>query len=162
MFKPFISANMIIAFLLLVIIVSWLRGPKASSATNQVGLPGLSGPERIAAYEEIWRREESGLWDWLEERIGMQDTTYPASSRAQDQAAMQNVRKQRQKSLKGLGIQARLAEEAMSEREMEHAIQVTEERLSELKSAVLKNRILRPNDGIQTAGDADSATDEIT
>lgn len=143
-FKPFISANMVIGFLLFIIILNWLRGPKAP-AEGQVGFPALSGPERMAAYEEIWRKEESGLWDWLEERIGMQDSAYPASSGSQDPAALKKVRKQREKSLKGLGIQAKLADERMGEREMDHALETTEERLEDLKAAVQRRR--RPGQG---------------
>ncbi len=139
-FKPFISANMVIVFLLFIMIVSWLRGAKAP-AKGQLGFPALSGPERIAAYEAIWRREESGLWDWLEERIGMQGLAYPASPGPQDQAAFKKARKQREKSLKGGGMQAKLAEESMSEREMDHAIEVTEQRLDDLRAAVQKRRM---------------------
>lgn len=123
-------------------ILSWLRGPKAP-AKAQLGFPALSGPERIAAYEEIWRREESGLWDWLEERIGMQGLAYPASPAPQDQAALRKARKQREKSLQGGGMQAKLVEESMSEREMDHAIEVTEQRLDDLKAAVRKRRVAK-------------------
>ena len=153
-FKPFISANMIIGFLLLVIIVSWLRGPTAP-AKGQLGFPAMSGPERIAAYEEIWRREESGLWDWLEERMGMQSIAYPASSGPQDQAALKKVRRQREKSLKGQGMQAKLAQESMSEREMDHAIKVTEERLEDLKEAVRKTRNSKPGKEASQPAEAD-------
>ena len=141
-FKPFISANIVIVFLLFIMILSWLRGPKAP-AKAQLGFPALSGPERIAAYEEIWRREESGLWDWLEERIGMQGLAYPASPGPQDQAAFKKARKQREKSLQGGGMQAKLVEESMSEREMDHAIEVTEQRLDDLKAAVRKRRVAK-------------------
>ena len=147
---------MIIGFLLLVIIVSWLRGPKATQA-NGLGFPVMSSPERIAAYEEIWRREESGLWDWLEDRIGMQGIVSPSSSSSSDQAALKKVRKQREKSLKGLGKQAALVNEVMSDREMDHAIKVTEERLEDLKSAVQKKRRLK---GVQGSGEADTVVDE--
>ena len=138
-FRPFISANMIIVFLLLFIFISWLRGP-STSAKGQVGLPGIPSPERLAAYQEIWRKEENGLWDWLEERIDMQDLAYPASSKAQDQEAVKKARKQREKSLKSQDSQARLAAESMKEREVDHAIKVTEERLQHLKEAVERNR----------------------
>ena len=156
MFKPFVSANIVIGFLLLVIIVSWLRGPRATQA-NGLGSPALSGPGRIAAYEEIWRREESGLWDWLEDRIGMQGIVSPSSSSSSDQAALKTVRKQRENSLKGLGRQAALADEVMSDREMDHAIKVTEERLEDLKLAVQKRRRLKE---VQRSGEASTVMDE--
>ena len=138
-FKPFISANMVILILLLYILVSWLRGP-TTSAKSQVAFPGLSNPERVAAYTEIWRKEESDLWDWLEERIGMESIAYPAQSRSQDQKALKRARSEREKSLKGHGMQARLAVESMKEREMDHAIRVTEEKLQDLKGAVQRKR----------------------
>ena len=138
-FKPFISANMVILFLLLFILVSWLRGP-TTSATSQVGIPGLPNPERVAAYAEIWRKEESDLWDWLEERVGMESIAYPAHSKSQDSKALRKARSQREKSLKGQGMQARLAFESMKEREMDHAIRVTEEKLRDLKGAVRRKR----------------------
>lgn len=137
--RSFVSANMIIGFLLLFIMISWLRGPR-TSPKGQLGLPGLSSPERIAAYDEIWRREESDLWDWLEERISMEGMAYPASSRSQDQDAVKKARTQREKSLKGQGMQARLAAESMKERDVDHAIRVTEERLQELKGAMQRRR----------------------
>lgn len=136
-FRPFVSANMVIGFLLLFIVISWFRSPTAP-AKGQLGIP-LSSPERIAAYDEIWRREESDLWDWLEERISMEGTAYPASSRDPDQKAVKKARAQMEKSLRE-GTQARLAAESMKEREVEQAIKVTEERLQELKGAVQRKK----------------------
>ncbi len=71
----------------------------------------------------------------------MQGLAYPASPGPQDQAALKKARKQREKSLKGGGMQAKLAEESMSEREMDHAIEVTEQRLDDLRAAVQKRRM---------------------
>lgn len=86
----------------------------------------MSGPERVAAYEELWKREESGLWDWLEERIGMQDVAYPAAARKQQE---------------GAGMQMKLKDENMGEREVDYAIRVTEQRLEDLKAGVRKRRV---------------------
>ncbi|KAA6411590.1 MAG: hypothetical protein FRX48_04870 [Lasallia pustulata] len=72
---PLVSANTVIAFLLFLLLISWFRGSRARAPTGSadagVGFAGSSTPERVAAYEEIWRREESELWDWMEERVGM-------------------------------------------------------------------------------------------
>ena len=100
----------------------------------------MSSPERIAAYEEIWRREESSLWDWLEERIGMERIAYPTSSEGSDHEAVNRARKQRAQSLKHRDMDAKIADEAMNEREFAYAIKVTEERLEMLKQAVQKKR----------------------
>lgn len=138
-FSPLISANMVIGFLLLLLTFTWLRGSPTSS-TAGLGFPGMSSPERIAAYEEIWRREESSLWDWLEERIGMESIAYPTSSKESDHEAVNRARKQREQSLKHRDMDAKIADESMNEREFAHAIKVTEERLEELKRAVQKKK----------------------
>lgn len=138
-FKPYISSNMVIGFLLFLTVFSWLRGPRAP-AKGQLGLPAMSSSDRIAAYEEIWRREESELWDWLEERVGMQGIAYPVASEGQDQRALKKARNQREQTLKNQAIRAKLAQESMSDRQVDHAIRVTEERLRDLKEAVQKKR----------------------
>lgn len=132
-FSPMISSNMIIGLLLFIMLVNWLRGPKAASSSH-LGYPGMSNPQRMAAYEEIWRREESDLWDWLEERVGMQGIAYPASGNDQDVIAQ--ARRQRESTLKGNGMRKALADVKMSEREIDHAIRSTEERLDVLKRVV--------------------------
>lgn len=132
-FSPMISSNMIIGLLLFIMLVNWLRGPKAASSTD-LGYPGMSTPQRIAAYEEIWRREESDLWDWLEERVSMQGIAYPASGN--DQEAVAQARRQRESTLKDNGMRKALAAVKMSEKEIDHAIRTTEERLDVLKRVV--------------------------
>jgi hypothetical protein len=134
-FSPLFSASMVIAFLLFVILFNYLRGPKAASS-NSLAYPGMMpSSQRIAAYEEIWRREESDLWDWLEERVGMQGVSYPSSG---DREAIAKARKAREKSLKGQGKALRNVK--MSEREVDEAIRVTEERLGVLKRAVQEGK----------------------
>ena len=134
-FSPIISANMIIGFLLLVILFNYLRGPKAASL-NSLAYPGMMpSSQRIVAYEEIWRREESDLWDWLEERVAMQGVSYPNGG---DREAVAKARKAREKSLKGQG--KALRDVRMSEREVDEAIRITEERLGVLKRAVQEGK----------------------
>ncbi|KAI9809441.1 MAG: hypothetical protein M1826_003905 [Phylliscum demangeonii] len=58
----------------LLLLASWLR-PLSGSATSPyagddiAAAAGWHAPACSAAYEEWWRREESGLWDWLDERV---------------------------------------------------------------------------------------------
>ncbi|KAM0716532.1 hypothetical protein Q7P37_007977 [Cladosporium fusiforme] len=86
-------------------------------------------PARAAAYEELWRREESELWDWLEDRVGLGDDFHaPLSGGA--------GAKDRQKVLSAREMGRRLESEGMRAREVDDAIRVTEERLSALKGAV--------------------------
>ena len=132
-FSPMISSNMIIGLLLFIMLINWLRGPKIASSSS-LGYPGMSTPQRIAAYEEIWRKEESDLWDWLEERVGMQGVAFPDSRH--DQEVVAQARRQREATLKGKGVRKALGDVKMSDREVDHAIRVTEERLGILKRAV--------------------------
>lgn len=98
----------------------WGRG--ASGVHGDMAYYGT--PSRIAAYEEIWRREESELWDWLEERVGMD--------------RLESVGKRSAKSEAAKSIEDKLRDERISEREIEVAIKVTEEKLNALKGAVHK------------------------
>lgn len=156
-FRPLISANMVIGFLSFLLIFTWLRGSAAPSG-RRIGPPGIINPERIAAYEEIWRKEESNLWDWLEERIGMEGVAYPTSWEGSDHEAVHTARKQREQSLKHRDIHAKIADERMGEKEFAEAIKVTEERLEALKSAIQKKKKKArgkqsPADDIQTPGE---------
>lgn len=132
-----ISPHMVIGFLIFLLLVTWFRGPKARHAGNQVGFATMSNPERMAAYEEIWRTEESELWKWLEERMDMVDSSYPPASGHKSPA---QVRAQRSRHLQSQGSRAKIADEAMEEREVEHAIRVTEEKLDALKAAVQRKK----------------------
>lgn len=85
----------------------------------------ISQPDRLAAYEEMWRREESELWEWLEERVGMDRLN----------SGELHTRK---KVLQPRTVEERLREEHMDEREIKEAIRITEEKLHVLKSVVDK------------------------
>lgn len=78
-------------------------------------------PQRMAAYEEMWRREENGLWNWLEDRIGL------------DNIGQVN---QRRHLMEYKSMATIIEEEEMSEREIAEAIRTTEEKLASLKAAV--------------------------
>ena len=130
---PIITPNIIIGFLLLVILINYIRSPSTSSSlSSSLSYPGGVGisPQRIAAYEELWRREESDLWDWMEERL---EVAYPVGER--DEKTLVQARAARGKfggKRKGKGEKAG----RMNEREVEEAIRVTEERLAVLKRAM--------------------------
>lgn len=94
-----------------------------------ISLPGHTSPERLAAYEEIWRREESNLWNWLEDRVGLDSIYVPTGDSTQ---------KDRQKVLAARNMGKKVMDERMSERQMGDAIRVTEERLAALKEAVAR------------------------
>ena len=134
-FSPMISSNMVIGFLLFIILINWMRGSRSSASGNSLAYIPTS--ERIAAYEEIWRKEESGLWDWLEERVGMQGVAYPESS---DREAVAQARRQREQRLRNKGLRSKLADVKMSERQVVDAIRVTEDKLGVLKRALQEKK----------------------
>ena len=135
-FKPMISSQMVIGFLIIVILINWLRAPRSSTSGNSLAY--VPTAQKIAAYEEIWRREESDLWDWLEERVGMQGVAYPESS---DREAVVQARRQREQSLRSKGLRSKLEDLKMSEREVDHAIKMTEQKLAVLKRAIQERKI---------------------
>ena len=134
---PLISSNMIIGFLVFLLLISWFRGPKARRAGGQVSVPFMAGPERMVAYEEMWRTEESELWDWLEERLGIAGIPYPNSNSHKSSADETDKRRRASRSK---GFKAKLAEVAMNEQEVDYAIAITEEKLEALKAAVQKKK----------------------
>lgn len=126
MLRPFITSQVVIAVLFALLLYSWITGgPRARSG---VGMPGFNSPQRLAAYEEMWRRDESELWDWLEDRVGL-DHLYAPS-----------LRKDQRDRQRTVGMAKKLDGERMSERQMDDAIRVTEERLGALKEAVAKKK----------------------
>lgn len=123
--SPFITSQVIIAVLFVLLAYSWLvptRGPGAG-----VAFPGYTSPERIAAYQEIWRREESALWDWLEDRTGLTEGV-PLGA---------GVRHQERQKVFGRNLDEDVN---MSERQMDEQIRTTEEKLAGLKEAVERRR----------------------
>lgn len=124
--RPFVTSQVIIAVLFALLMYTWIVPPRGASS---VGLPGYSTPQRLAAYEELWRREESDLWDWLEDRVGLDHLHAPDV--VQGNQARQQV-------LRSMG--KRVEDERMNERQIDDAIRVTEERLSALKAAVERKK----------------------
>lgn len=126
--RPLISSQLIMVLLVVLLAYSWLAKPRGSVG---LAVPGYTSPERIAAYEEIWRREESALWDWLEDRVGL-DGVYapPRSSQQHD----------RQKVLRAKEMGKALRDDRMSERQMDEQIRTTEEKLAALKEAVQRKK----------------------
>lgn len=163
--KPLIGANLVIGILVLLQVFTWLRGGPRGGHSPQVGFPQMLPPERIATYEQIWRREESHVWDWLEERIGMEKSIYRSGSASanadesddeSDSAAVRKARRQREQSWKDREMQNKRWEEGtmMTEKEFAAAIRATEKRLEGLKAAMQKKRR-------KPAGGGDKIHDEI-
>ncbi|TKA82635.1 hypothetical protein B0A55_00751 [Friedmanniomyces simplex] len=133
--RPFITSQVVIAVLVALLVYTWLVPPhRGGGGGVGVGMPAYSRPERVAAYEEIGRREESELWDWLEDRVGLDYLHAPSSSISDEQ------RRERLKVLGAKGMGRKLAGERMSQREVDEAIRTTEEKLAVLKEGVARKR----------------------
>ncbi len=153
--SPLISPNMIIGFLLFIIFFNYLRSSFFSSSSNKAISSGSGGlyrtlnPDRLAAYEAIWQREEADLWDWLDERVHFhhqrRNTYYPSSVEDEgDEILSVKARRLREKPAAAAGaegdIRGKVKESKMGAREIEEAIRVTEERLGVLKGVVLEEK----------------------
>lgn len=123
--QPFITSQVVIAVLFVLLAYTWLAPARRPS--HGVAFPGYSSPERIAAYEEIWRREESALWDWLEDRTGLTDRV-PLGA---------GVRHRENQKVLARKLDE---DERMSERQIDEQIRTTEEKLAGLKEAVERRR----------------------
>ncbi|KAI1306889.1 hypothetical protein F5Y03DRAFT_383998 [Xylaria venustula] len=124
--KPVMTGNVVYGLLVGLLVSTWFgfgfNGQHRGSGYGR-GVAFSSYPDRAVAYEEIWRREESELWDWLEDRVGlhrMNEGGTPIRKRVTEPRAMEE----------------KLQEERMSKREVEEAIKITEEKLDVLKSVI--------------------------
>jgi hypothetical protein len=138
---PLVTMQVVVGVLSFLVLWQWFRGPSAAALARQGGYPTFaSTPERMAAWEEMWRREESELWDWLDQRVGMgDDMGYPTVDVSDEQ--IRSAKKARAKVLGKKGdVEAKVREEKMSEREMEDAIRVTQERLDLLRGVVERRK----------------------
>jgi hypothetical protein len=123
--KPLLTGNILYGLLVGLLVASWFRFGFSSKGTGSGDLGAYFGtPERVAAYEEIWRREESELWEWLEDRVGMD-----------------RLREVGKMPIEAQTMQGRLKDEKMDEREIDAAIKVTEEKLKVLKASVEKAKL---------------------
>ncbi|KUI68327.1 hypothetical protein VM1G_04166 [Cytospora mali] len=128
---PLLTTNVIYGLLVGLLIMTWLSGRSNRHVARPYGSElGFYGyPDRIAAYEEMWRREESELWEWLEERVGMDRLN----------SGELHTRK---RVMEPRTAEEKLREEHMDEREIKEAIKITEEKLHVLKSVVEKKDFL--------------------
>ncbi|KAF7128366.1 hypothetical protein CNMCM5793_003096 [Aspergillus hiratsukae] len=135
--KPVLSGNVAVLVIGILLFMVLFRSPSQSSrASHDIGCPGYSLPQRLAAYEEMWRREESELWSWLEDRVGMDGMTFPAASRPADSQLRQGSSQ----------LQDKLRNERMSDREMNHAIRTTRERLDVLEEILSRRNSQKTTD----------------
>ncbi|KAJ9664309.1 hypothetical protein H2198_000238 [Neophaeococcomyces mojaviensis] len=137
--RPFVKMETIVTILAFMVLWMWFRGPTAGSSA------ALSRSQRLqhmTVYDDLWRREESELWEWLQDRAGVDGSLL--RDRLKDQASLdkdsKQKAKQRQRLLRSKDIQIKLGEEKKSRKEMEEAVRVTQERLDMLQRALEKQR----------------------
>ncbi|KAK4125979.1 hypothetical protein N657DRAFT_591897 [Parathielavia appendiculata] len=123
--RSILTGNVVYGLLVGLLVASWFGFGTRQGAPLYTHDPAYANaPQRLAAYEEMWRREESDLWRWIEERAGLErlGTDPPLRKRSVDPRT----------------VEERLREERMDERELREAIRVTEEHLEVLKAVVDK------------------------
>ncbi|KAL1888343.1 hypothetical protein Sste5346_009623 [Sporothrix stenoceras] len=151
--KPLLTGNVMYGLLVGLLVASWFRfGSNGNNGggAGGVGLRrGVGYPDRLAAYEEMWHREESDLWDWLEERVGLDRMMDgggvvggPVGSRAGSSSSRGGGSKSgsssQKRAVEPRTVEDKLREERMDDREIREAIRVTEEKLQVLKQVVDK------------------------
>jgi hypothetical protein len=134
--KPVLTGNVVYGLLVGLLVATWFGfGSNASARHYGRELGYVANADRVAAYEEMWGREESELWEWLETRVGLErlNGAPPAA-----------VVAPRKRSADARAMEEKIREERMSEREIKEAIRVTEEKLKVLKSVVDKEKEAKP------------------
>lgn len=126
MLGPLGNITTILTMLLLVVSILWLRSPSRGTLSQGSFMP----PQRLAAYEEMWRKEESELWNWLDDRLRL-DEVYTAGRNPTEEV----VRSRRFGST-----------QEMSQRQVDEAIRVTEEKLASLKGVIGRRKDERGKD----------------
>jgi hypothetical protein len=137
--QPLFTGNVMYGLLVGLLVATWfgfdLPPGRASSKYTQHPQVGFYSPDRVAAYEEMWRREDSELWEWLEERVGTGRLHAAARGAATASASAGSVRK---KAVEPRTLEEKMREERMDERQVQEAIRVTEEKLSVLRETMGK------------------------
>ncbi|EPS34748.1 hypothetical protein PDE_09712 [Penicillium oxalicum 114-2] len=142
-FHPQLNANLAVLVVGILLYLAFFRAPSVSSRhSHDANFSGLSLPQRLAAYEEMWHREESELWNWLEDRVGMDGMTFPVlPHRASDDHAGRP--RFRLSPADERDLLTRIQDEQVSDREMDHAIRTTRQRLDVLEQMMSSRRAER-------------------
>ncbi|RMZ90231.1 hypothetical protein DV736_g2550, partial [Chaetothyriales sp. CBS 134916] len=120
--KPAVKIEYVVAILFIMVLMLWFSKPRPGRGLGPYA--GLDSAQKLAVYDEMWRKQETELWDWLEQRAGVNTALLQKWSPSQgDKAEADAARKQkakqiqRQKVLKGKDMEARLREEKMTQRQ---------------------------------------------
>ena len=119
---PILTGNVVYGLLVGLLVAAWFGfGFNGNRRYDDRMLSPYGYPDRVAAYEEMWRREESELWEWLEERVGL----HRLGNEARDRTVVEPR-----------SMEEKMAREGVAGPEVEEAIRVTEEKLRVLKEMV--------------------------
>ena len=142
---PLINVHIGLVITTTLLLFSWFRSYVTTTDTNNARSRGSIGsitPERIAAYEALWSREENNLWDWLDERVGSHRlSSSPLSSEPHDQnvdrhrhppPASNNGQKRHLTSPRSISE----IDERMNRRQVAEALRLTQLRLDQLRLAL--------------------------
>lgn len=131
--KPILTGNIVYGLLVGLLVATWFGfglTPNSNKSPAPFGHePAMQSAYRLAAYDEMWRREDSELWDWLEERVSLERLSVERS----------NVRR---READPRTLEDKLREERMDEREVQEAIRVTEEKLKVLREVMARGKLL--------------------
>ncbi|KAG0137938.1 hypothetical protein HOY82DRAFT_535270 [Tuber indicum] len=122
----------LVAACLVLAVFLWWQSTSVYSRNANTAVDGGSGVHHLHQHwDTLWRSEEDGLWEWLEDRVGIDEVVAPPSRRA-------NSFEKAVRSRRG-GAGAGLTQ-GMKRREVEDAIGVMEERLAILRRVVEEGR----------------------
>lgn len=129
--KPILTGNIVYGLLVGLLVATWFGfGFTPSKSPQSFGPePSIYNPYRLAAYDEMWRREDSELWGWLEERVSLERLSIEKSNARRREADPRT-------------LEEKLREERMDEREVQEAIRVTEEKLKVLREVMARSKLL--------------------
>jgi hypothetical protein len=136
---PLWSGNVAIFLIGILLYMVFFRSSSSSSLAHQGSCSGHGLPHRLAAYEEMWRREETELWNWLEDRVGMDGMVFPNAYRAPEPHPSR--RSSGGSATNERELASLLREEKVSDREMDHAIRTTRQRLDVLEEMMNKRKV---------------------
>ncbi|KAL7933659.1 hypothetical protein V8C35DRAFT_48256 [Trichoderma chlorosporum] len=130
--KPILTGNIVYGLLVGLLVATWFGfglTPNSKSPAPFGHEPAMQSAYRLAAYDEMWRREDSELWGWLEERVSLERLSVERSNARRREADPRT-------------LEAKLREERMDEREVQEAIRVTEEKLKVLREVMARGKLL--------------------
>ena len=137
--KPLFTLQSLVGLLVFLLIISWFGKSRHRVSTSPQSFLTFrpDTAQRVAAYEELWRSEEAALWEWLEERVGMGGGgTFPTELGRGSADANKVAEAERARVLKGMASMTG----STSERELDRAIKLTEEKLELLKGKVHRGK----------------------